>query len=167
MSKSRLVRIGLPDFGMPDAMPEIPAPLYPARVARLRELADERGYDRVVVCADREHSANLSFLTGFDPRFEEAPLVLGSTGEPAILVGAMCPGSRSIGCRRRRRSLPGGSGRRVLADVGIVERENRPANGLAHPAQIHCRPVGHGRQPRPFHDQRPGGRREAEVRESA
>ena len=36
------------------------------------------GYDRLVVYADREHSANLSFLTGFDPRFEEALLVVGT-----------------------------------------------------------------------------------------
>jgi hypothetical protein len=39
------------------------------------------------VYADREHSANVSYLTGFDPRFEEAILVVGATAEPAILVG--------------------------------------------------------------------------------
>jgi hypothetical protein len=71
---------------MPDTRPELPAELYPARVARLRESAAAR-YDRVVVYADREHSANLSYLSGFDPRFEEALLVLGPTGDPAVLVG--------------------------------------------------------------------------------
>ena len=90
MGKPRLARIDLPDFGMPDAMPELPASIYPTRVARLRERAAERGLDRVVVYADREHSANLSYLTGFDPRFEEAVLVLGDGGEPAILVGNEC-----------------------------------------------------------------------------
>ena len=43
-----------------------------------------------MVYADREHSANLAYLTGFDPRFEEAILVVGATGEPAILVGNEC-----------------------------------------------------------------------------
>ena len=53
---------------------------------------DERGYDRVVVWADREHSANLAYLSGFDPRFEEALLVLGPSGDPAVLVGNECAG---------------------------------------------------------------------------
>ena len=40
--------------------------------SELRRRMDERGLDQLVVYADREHSANLSYLTGFDPRFEEA-----------------------------------------------------------------------------------------------
>ena len=51
---------------------------------------DERGYDRLVVWADREHSANVAYLTGFDPRFEEAVLVVGGGGDPALLVGNEC-----------------------------------------------------------------------------
>ena len=92
MSKARLATIDLPDFGMPDTIPEIPASLYPSRVARLRERAGVRGYDHLVVYADREHSASLAYLTGFDPRFEEALLVLGAAVEPAILVGNECYG---------------------------------------------------------------------------
>lgn len=41
----------------------------------------------VVVYADREHSANLAFLTGFDPRFEEALLILAKGERPILLVG--------------------------------------------------------------------------------
>ena len=41
---------------------------------------------------DREHSANLAYLTGFDPRFEEAMLILGPSEVPAILVGNECYG---------------------------------------------------------------------------
>jgi len=77
---------------MPASMPEISPRTYADRMARLRELTDVRGYDRLVVYADREHSANLSFLTGFDPRFEEALLVVGPEPEPAILVGNECWG---------------------------------------------------------------------------
>jgi Xaa-Pro aminopeptidase len=41
----------------------------------------------VVVYGDREHSANLAFLTGFDPRFEEALLILAQGQRPRLLVG--------------------------------------------------------------------------------
>ncbi len=93
MAIAQLARVQLPDFGMPEEMPEIPAGVYSARISRLRSLAAERGWDRLLVWADREHSANLSYLTGFDPRFEEALLVLGPAGDPAILVGNECWGT--------------------------------------------------------------------------
>ncbi|HKZ19986.1 MAG TPA: hypothetical protein VJQ57_07740 [Acidimicrobiia bacterium] len=83
--------VDLPDFGMPSQVPELAEQIYAARLHRLDELAAERGYDRVIVYADREHSANLSYLTGFDPRFEEAMAILGPEG-PAILVGNECYG---------------------------------------------------------------------------
>jgi Creatinase/Prolidase N-terminal domain len=90
--KARLADIELPDFGMPSAEPLLPASIHADRLERLRSKMDEHGYDHVVVWADREHSANLSFLTGFDPRFEEAVLVVGVDGDPAILVGNECAG---------------------------------------------------------------------------
>ncbi len=90
--KARLETIELPEFGMPEERPELPDRLYPARVERLRARMEAHGYDRLVVYADREHSANLAYLSGFDPRFEEAVLVLGSAGDPAILVGNECFG---------------------------------------------------------------------------
>ena len=65
---------------------------YAERLAALRERADAAGFDRLVVYADREHSANLAFLSGFDPRFEEAMLVVGPAGDPLILVGNECYG---------------------------------------------------------------------------
>src|SRR5262245_25660203 len=92
MTKARLADVSLPDFGMPDSEPLLPTTLYEARMERLRTKMDERRYDHVVVWADREHSANLSFLTGFDPRFEEAALVVGPAYGPAILLGNECYG---------------------------------------------------------------------------
>ena len=35
MATARLARIDLPDFGMPEVEPELPASLYPERMARL------------------------------------------------------------------------------------------------------------------------------------
>ena len=95
--------VTLPDFGMPAAMPAIPADVYAARLGRLRERADARGHDLVVVYADREHSANLAYLTGFDPRFEEALLVVGPSGDPAILVGNECWGIAGVAPLTMRR----------------------------------------------------------------
>ncbi len=92
MPNARLTSLELPDFGGPDADPGLPPALYEDRLEAIRERADARGYDRLVVYADREHSANLAFLTGFDPRFEEAILVVGPTGRPTILVGNECLG---------------------------------------------------------------------------
>ena len=77
---------------MPDTEPLLPAGLYAERLQRLRSAMDARGYDHLVVWADREHSANLAYLSGFDPRFEEALLVVGPTGDPAVLVGNECEG---------------------------------------------------------------------------
>ncbi|MEO6208194.1 MAG: aminopeptidase P family N-terminal domain-containing protein, partial [Candidatus Limnocylindrales bacterium] len=84
---ARLADVALPAFGAPALRPQIPAALYPARLERLRERMGQRGYDRIVVYADREHSANISYLTGFDPRFEEAILIVAPTGQPSILAG--------------------------------------------------------------------------------
>jgi Xaa-Pro aminopeptidase len=105
VTKARLTGVTLPDFGMPDAMPELPPALYGERLERLRARADARGYDRLVVYADREHSANLAYLSGFDPRFEEALLLVSPTGHPAILVGNECFGMAGAAPLRMRRHL--------------------------------------------------------------
>jgi Xaa-Pro aminopeptidase len=132
VTKARVASIDLPDFGMPDASPELPPSLYLERLDRLRDRAERRGYDRLVVWADREHSANLSYLTGFDPRFEEAILVVGTGGEPAILVGNECWGMAGAAPLPMRRhllqdlSLPGQPRDRsrplaaILADEGVA-----------------------------------------------
>ena len=86
-------------------MPEIPAETYRRRLDRVRERMEARQIERLVVYADREHSANLSFLTGFDPRFEEALLIVGPDEEPAILVGNECwgmAGATPVPLRRHR-----------------------------------------------------------------
>jgi Xaa-Pro aminopeptidase len=131
MATARLAEVRLPDFGLSDAPPEIPAAVYRDRLERLRERMAEHGYDRLVVYADREHSANLSYLTGFDPRFEEAMLVVGTADEPAILVGNECYGMAGAAPLPMRRclfqdfSLPGQPRDRsralseILADEGV------------------------------------------------
>ena len=95
MAKAHLARLDLPDVGMPGTSPELPPSIHEARLARLRERAVARGYDRLVLFADREHSASMAWLTGFDPRFEEAIVVVSSDGSPErplILAGNECLG---------------------------------------------------------------------------
>ncbi len=83
----QLRTVTLPDFGMPSVEPVIPAATYEARIDAARARARTAGLDALVVYADREHSANLAYLTGFDPRFEEALLILIADRPPALLLG--------------------------------------------------------------------------------
>jgi hypothetical protein len=87
MSSIRLVDIKLPEFGVPDIRPELSAKLYQNRIARLRECVKRTGLDAVIVYADREHSANMAYLTGFEPRFEEALLILAGNTTPVLITG--------------------------------------------------------------------------------
>ena len=136
---------------MPEASPRIPVAVHEGRLAELQRRADAAGYDHVVVYADREHSANLSYLTGFDPRFEEALLVIGTGGDPSILVGNECVGMAEAAPLRMdvrlfpELSLPGQPDRvgatlqSVLASLGIGSGDRIGVvgwKGLAGPHRI-------------------------------
>lgn len=82
-----LRRIELPEFGEASVEPEIAGAEYEARLSAVRQLAAGAHLGLVLVYADREHAANLAFLTGYDPRFEEAMLVLPKDQRPVLLVG--------------------------------------------------------------------------------
>jgi Xaa-Pro aminopeptidase len=80
----RLARIAAPDLDIPAARPAPPAQTY----ARRCEAAYARaGCDWLAVYADREHIANIAFLTGFEPRFEEALFLLGPNARRVLIVG--------------------------------------------------------------------------------
>ncbi|MCO6048998.1 Xaa-Pro aminopeptidase [Mesorhizobium sp. RP14(2022)] len=74
--------VALPDFGPLGRQPTVPPATY---AARADELYRRAGLDWVVVYADREHFGNVMFLSGFEPRFEEALLLLGP-GERRVLI---------------------------------------------------------------------------------
>lgn len=83
-----VARIDLPDFGLPEREPTVPAGVHRDRLAALRRRASDSDLDAVVVYGDREHFANLTYLTGYDPRFEEALLVVRVDGDrPTLVVG--------------------------------------------------------------------------------
>ncbi len=89
MSRSRveLAEIELPSFGLPDVQPDIPAATYEARLEALEARYRAAGFEAFLVYADREHFANMAYLTAYDPRFEEALLVLRPGEVPMLLVG--------------------------------------------------------------------------------
>lgn len=82
--KIELRHIPLPDLGIPVERPVVPESEFAERCDALYAAAAR---DWVAVYADREHFANLTWLTGYDPRFEEALLLLGPKGKRALLVG--------------------------------------------------------------------------------
>lgn len=77
----------LPRTAVPDKVPAIPATVYRRRFERLRSAAEGAELDAVAVYADREHSANLAWLSGFAPRFEEALWLFVPGRTPTLLVG--------------------------------------------------------------------------------
>lgn len=89
--RAELASLDLPEFGLPSVEPIIPAEIYRARLAALYERARAEGYQLFLVYGDREHFANLAYLTNYDPRFEEALLILNIEKEgqekPLLLVG--------------------------------------------------------------------------------
>jgi hypothetical protein len=87
MSPIKLIEGKLPDFGVPAEQPDLPRSLYDARFAAFRAAVRNAGLDVAVIYADREHSANLTYLTGFDPRFEEALLIVAQGRTPLFLAG--------------------------------------------------------------------------------
>jgi len=57
------------------------------RKANVLRRMQQQGLDALVIYADKEHGGNFEYLTGFIPRFEEALLVLHSTGEAVLVLG--------------------------------------------------------------------------------
>lgn len=84
---TRLREIAIPDFGA--IAP--PSPLGGQRYAdRCRRALSAAGTDWLVAYADREHFANVMFLSGFEPRFEEALLLLGPREARVLVTGNEC-----------------------------------------------------------------------------
>ncbi|MEP1206218.1 MAG: aminopeptidase P family N-terminal domain-containing protein [Rhizobiaceae bacterium] len=85
--RARLAPIELPEFGVPIEEPVIDPAVRAVRYESLMQRIAQDGLDAIVIYADREHAANLAWLTGFDPRFEEALLVAVLGRRPTLLTG--------------------------------------------------------------------------------
>jgi Creatinase/Prolidase N-terminal domain len=83
----RLNTVSLPEFGMPETEPILQSEVYARRQASLRAAMRQKSLDVLMVYADREHNANLTWLCGYDPRFEEALAIFGPNDTLALLLG--------------------------------------------------------------------------------
>jgi len=90
--KHRVIEIEWPEFGEggPPLRPSVAE--FQSRVEAVRAAMERLGLTHAVVYGDREHFANLAWLTGFDPRFEEAVLIVGRQGNPLLVMGNECEG---------------------------------------------------------------------------
>jgi hypothetical protein len=92
------VNVQLRTLAVPAQAPTADQPRIPAEeyVRACDALYAAAASDWVVVYGDREHAANLSYLCGFDPRFEEALLVLGRDARRTLVVGNEGMGYASV-----------------------------------------------------------------------
>jgi hypothetical protein len=146
---TELDTVRVPGFGSPVAEPEIRTDEYQGRIHKARKRAQLRGLDFLVVYGDREHFANLAFLTGFDPRFEEALLVIPTLGDrPCLIVGTEGLGySEIVGVDLKRQLYQGfsllGTDRSLrprlqvtLRDCGIEEGSRVGVAGWKYATRI-------------------------------
>ncbi|MFN2155582.1 MAG: hypothetical protein ACK2UX_10140, partial [Anaerolineae bacterium] len=92
MRRYQLIEIEWPEFGEGQPPPRPSVTEYLGRMGVARRAMEARGLTHLVVYGDREHFANMTYLTGFDPRFEEALLVIARHGTPLLIVGNECEG---------------------------------------------------------------------------
>lgn len=66
---------------------KLSADVYKLRIDKLTSRMTENKISQVILYGDREHSANIEYFCGFDPRFEEALAVIDEKGKVTLIVG--------------------------------------------------------------------------------
>src|ERR1700728_2598702 len=92
----RLIEVEWPEFGPAERPRAVEVAELEGRLKALRTAMASVGLSHVVVYADREHFANLTYLTNFDPRYEEAILIVARDGKALVVVGNECEGYLSV-----------------------------------------------------------------------
>ena len=129
MRHAELAELHLPEFGTPTIEPTIPPETYLERIEALRAKALERGYESFVIYGDREHYANVAWLTGYDPRFEETLLILDlkKDTKPLLVVGNEGKGYTGISPIEKRLRIV------IYQSFSLVSQprgESRPLNEI-------------------------------------
>lgn len=91
--KETKVKIDLVENPIPINYSEVPAYTkedYEERIAKVQSFREERGYSHLIIYGDREHFSNIHYLTGIDPRFEEALMIIEKNKTPKLLLGNEC-----------------------------------------------------------------------------
>src|ERR1039458_7285167 len=92
----RLIEREWPEFGSAERPALVSVSELEGRLRALRTGMVSEGLTHIVVYADREHFANIAYLTNFDPRFEESILVVAESGNPLLVVGNECEGYLNV-----------------------------------------------------------------------
>lgn len=91
--KAKLINADWPDIGFSYVPPKrAEAEEYLRRIEAAYIKMKEHSLTHLVVYGDREHFANMTYFTGFDPRFEEALLIISGNEKPKLIVGNECFG---------------------------------------------------------------------------
>src|SRR6516225_2190900 len=123
MNIVELADIALPEFAPPTVEPVIPPHEYEQRIAATLQRMTDHRLDVLLVYGDREHFPNLCYLTGFDPRFEEALLVLDRSGNRTLLLGSEGIGYADI--------CPIDVGRELFQSFGLIDMPRGQSQPLA------------------------------------
>ena len=86
----RLIEIEWPQFEEATRPEPAPSSEYLRRIEAALSAMEARRLTHLVVYGDREHFANMAHLTNFDPRYEEALLVISRKRSPLVIVGNEC-----------------------------------------------------------------------------
>lgn len=92
MKKATLKEIDWPEFGTSERPADIKLAEFQTRLNMVKTQMEESGYTHLLIYGDREHFANLTWISNIDPRFEEALLIVRLDEKPLILVGNECEG---------------------------------------------------------------------------
>jgi len=82
----KLKEIDIPNFGISKFQPEIGNEIFHKRLERFKKDLRENSFGSAIIYADREHFANMHYLSNFEPRFEEALLIINIEEDDDILV---------------------------------------------------------------------------------
>jgi hypothetical protein len=83
----KMSEVDLPICEKPSAKPELPDDIFVSRLGEFRRVMEKQKLDCVVIYGDREHYANFKYFAGFEPRFEEALLIINDDDPSYLILG--------------------------------------------------------------------------------
>lgn len=83
-------KVQVPKSLIADSMPVVPITVYKERLKRIIGKMNKKGLNKLFLYADKEHCGNFEYVCGYDPRYEEAALIIEDTGKCTVILGNEC-----------------------------------------------------------------------------
>jgi hypothetical protein len=83
----RLIERAWPEFGSADVPASASTDELQRRLDGARSRMEQERLSHLLIYGDREHFANIAYMTGYDPRYEEALFVIRVKEKPLLVVG--------------------------------------------------------------------------------